>query len=655
MKILTNLFFLIGLASVAFSQNMDTLTPESKARWRIKEIKGKLNSETISERYSQAVSAVADLAATRIPYINQKEFRQGKGDTANVLYINEGLRSGIFIYDPHNLTGRDDSSMVLVVGKRRFVRENLGFVRPEWFGAIPGDKIDDAHAVQKALNSATDKGIFLQFSEGIYLIGNTVKPKRVGNGAQFKVALRGKGKGVTILKGTATLKNKNMFEFVLSPVPGARLNSDVSIRDIDFQSVHADRLIYANYITNFDLQDCSFIGGDTCGVQIGDKVAENYSVYVNRCYFNGVVSNNGHNLANLRLYARYPVVNQMVCDGGQYGIDLFADRAFIESCLLEGNKRAGIYMKTSGGGSHKIIGNDIIMYGGFEANAIYNGTMTGIYIESVAGGAANSMIANNWIYMPAIPDKVILASSITGNFVPSHSLWNIKGNKSKATAKLLGFNPEERRMVLSMVQGDFREGEIISQDSKTGKAVIRALVPSTTYAIQLLGSAGYNIISGNQIRGSAFVAMNVKSPGNMIQGNFVEAANGILLENDVKVMNNTIYAPSGYAVKRTAGTAMVSGNDFSGEVNNIPDTYLKGSNGNSEVLRLTPGNNLILQNGGKFVDNGARLQVNGSTSLNGNVNLMSLPVFEDNAAATKAQLSNGTIYRTATGVLKVKY
>ncbi len=210
-------------------------------------------------------------------------------------------------------------------------------------------------------------------------------------------------------------------------------------------------------------------------------------------------------------------------------------------------------------------------------------------------------------------------------------------------------------MVFSMISGEFSQGETIIQDTKKGKAVVAALIPGVTYGIQLVGSAGFNIISGNQIRGSASTAIYTKSPGNIIEGNFIEGTNGVLVENDSKIINNTIYSPAGYAIKRSAGSVVAFGNTSTGEISNVTDLYLKATSGDSEVLKLTQQNNLILQNGGKFIDNGARLQVNGNSSFNGRVIAGSLPVYNDNAGATAAGLANGSIYRTPTGDLKVKF
>ena len=63
-----------------------------------------------------------------------------------------------------------------------------------------------------------------------------------------------------------------------------------------------------------------------------------------------------------------------------------------------------------------------------------------------------------------------------------------------------------------------------------------------------------------------------------------------------------------------------------------------------ERARITAAGNLLV---GTTTDNGARLQVAGTMSVS------TLPVYADNTAA--AALAAGMMYRTATGVIMVKY
>jgi hypothetical protein len=80
-----------------------------------------------------------------------------------------------------------------------------------------------------------------------------------------------------------------------------------------------------------------------------------------------------------------------------------------------------------------------------------------------------------------------------------------------------------------------------------------------------------------------------------------------------------------------------AGDDSSAVSGVNPFTF---ENGTSTILALTQSNNLILQNGGTFIDGGQRLQVQGTTLLNGNVTFSSATgMFWD---ATNSRLGIGT-------------
>ncbi|REA63495.1 hypothetical protein DSL64_03340 [Dyadobacter luteus] len=79
-----------------------------------------------------------------VPYMTMAELRSGLADTAKAVYISEGARSGLFKYDPSNLSSADDSSLVLRNGTKRYVRDYVGPADVRWFGIV-GDGVTDEH------------------------------------------------------------------------------------------------------------------------------------------------------------------------------------------------------------------------------------------------------------------------------------------------------------------------------------------------------------------------------------------------------------------------------------------------------------------------------------------------------------------------------
>lgn len=114
---------------------------------------GSLAFTAISSSTDNLAPKYAKLAAVDpdyVPYMTLDEFRNGAGNNSNVVFINDGVKSGVFRFDSTNITSPDDSSMTLIYASKRYVRNEKGYVIPEWFGA-KGDGIsDDYLPMQKA-------------------------------------------------------------------------------------------------------------------------------------------------------------------------------------------------------------------------------------------------------------------------------------------------------------------------------------------------------------------------------------------------------------------------------------------------------------------------------------------------------------------------
>lgn len=122
-----------------------------------------------------------------IPYLTIAQLRNGAADHHDIVYINDGLRSGTFQYDANDTSTADDGSMVIVSGSRRYKRES-NFVTLEMFGA-KGDYnylnktgSDDTEAIQKALNYCSKSGTEIKLLAGkkylthtLYLYKDSVK------------------------------------------------------------------------------------------------------------------------------------------------------------------------------------------------------------------------------------------------------------------------------------------------------------------------------------------------------------------------------------------------------------------------------------------------------------------------------------------------
>lgn len=520
---------------------------------------------------STSATLAQNTAKYRTPYGNSKFLRTQPDTTYKSYYVTDSGREGYFTYNASS-SAADDTSMVIVSGGRRFERV-FDYIKPEYFGAIPNDLIDDYTAIQKAFNFATAKGIRIQFSPGTYLVSNTLKPKIVYGATQYNITIQGEGKGVTIIKGTTGLAGKNLLE-VNPAVNSVRPDSYIEIKDITFFSGSANRIVYANNVIQFKLTNCEFRGSQIACVQIGDGDVENYFIYVERCYFNGTTINGGQNNALLRLYhARFAEVTAMVSDGGKYGMDIFqTDRTTISRCFIEGSKKYSIYIHGSAGGSHKISNNDLTPYGQFDPNATFDGTMAGLLVESVSGGSANNTLQSNFVNIPQTLPVVVLPGAITGTFTPSSTTNIVTGATSGAKAYVSGYDATANRLVLDMISGTFTDNESISQATTGATSTADSIVTNKTTGISLIGNGGYNTLLGNQVKGYAINSIYLKSDGNVISSNLFEGYNGILIDNNSQIIGNRIITTGGFAAKRVTGfeATTFANNVYNGTLVNMP-------------------------------------------------------------------------------------
>jgi hypothetical protein len=548
---------------------------------------GKLSFTVISPIASKdSVGSQARLAVLTpkyVPYMTQAELRAGYADSVNVVYINEGLRSGIFQYKVGDTTTPDDSSMVLVCGTRRYFRENLGVIRPEWFGAIPSDGVDDYVPTQKALNYiASVKGGHLQFSVGKYDIGNTLVAKRVISEdppyakLNYRLLITGKGKGTTTLEDRISLVGKTMIDvsFKTGIDDATANNSYFEVSDMTINGHFADRVIRMNAVIDVKLSNLIVAGGIISNTEIGDETTTNYAAIVEGCYFNAGTYKSGHSLYLLNIKSIYAIIDKCTFDGGGYGIHSSAASIVVTNCNIEGSKIAAIYGKSTGGGNCIIKGNSLRPYGGFETAGQFTGSMTGIHLEATAtGGASYNNIVSNNISVPGPTGNptVVTLSNITGMFVgqSSETENQVTGSVSGATARVLGFNASTSSVVLGLINnGPFIPNETLTQTitisgvttTATGKMVSK--VTNYSYGIKLVGSNG-NVVTGNTIRGGQNWSVHNTGIGTLISSNLIETAlGGVYNSGSCKLIANSI--TTGTCIEDVSGGVTWTDNIYTG-------------------------------------------------------------------------------------------
>lgn len=563
---------------------------------------------------SAAQSAV-NTVKSRNPYGTIANLRAIPDTSFKSYNVIDKGKEGTFIYTPGS-SAPDDSSMVIISGSRRYIRV-YEHIRPEYFGAIVDDGLDDYIAIQKAFNYATINGLTIVFSMGTYHTTNSIRFKNVGssNQALFRLFITGAGEGRTQIIGLPGIEGKDLMYY--DDGNGVSRLNYITIKDITLVASGAKRCFWASMAINLKIDNVLFFGGEDVCAKIGTYGwNEGYSIYITRCYFNGRTVNGGQNFACLQIHgSRMVVVDQMESDGSRYSIDLSgSDKCKILNSKLEGAKRASIFVDGYGG-EHLIKGNTLNPYVGGDKNGNYNGDLFGILLSS---GGYNIIEANHLFvpYSDVNAISIYPITSQTGTLQPDPA-YTLTGGTSGAIGSINEYSTTDHRVNLATTSGTFITGETLTQSTTGATFILGAGVPNHTYGIGSV--SGLNILSNNLIRLNPEYGITSYNIGNIINGNFIEASRwGIYATGYSTVTNNQISVPDHVAVERATFTYMIYG------ANNI----MAGSLVNIQ----SP----ILQNDGQ-------------------VTFPNIPVFADNAAAISGGVGVGGAYKTSTGEFRVRY
>ena len=502
--------------------------------------------------------------------------------------------------NPQNPLDNIDDSMIdnityfkFADGKYGIRNWYAGIVEPEEFGAkANGKKIggvwngtDSTTPIQNALNSATNDGLYLKLRKGTYLISNTLKPKIVNNRQDYRLTIKGRGKGVSILQGYGSnLGGKNLFEANELPGngqggPANWFDSNILFEDFLILAGPADRCMYLNKVINTEIAKVNFRGGEVECLKVGDGSYDNFATYIHNCYFNTNTMNGGQNQSLINIDSAYAEIHNNVGDGSRIALRCSLNQMVIHGNTFEGFKYAGVYARGAGGGKSKITANTLRPYAHYDPNAIFNGEMHGILIESVSGGVYGSGITTNQIIMPppAALDTIAAYTNIVGNLKGSpYATENITGATSGAVGRLYGINTATGKVQIAMISGTFTPGETVNQLGNNASFTIGAIVENHTYGVSLLGgdgSNGFNIVDDNGIEGAEW-CVNINSPGNRITNNIIAGTkNGIITRRDTVISNNTIslYGAGDHIAVERVGNVDVyfQDNNYTGRIVNI--------------------------------------------------------------------------------------
>jgi hypothetical protein len=618
MKYLATTIITLFTVTSALCQIPDTLTPEKKARWKIRESLRQTRGGASQMDFQGAFNALADMAVTRVPYVTMRQLRAGKADTASVVHVNEGTRSGTFVFSPTSRPTPDDSAMTIIAGTRRYVRQDMGYVRPEWWGAKRDSVTDDYLAFQKMFNwvSAMGKPCKVMLSQGTYVVKKALKPRPLTMRPKYNydLTIEGQGEWSTVLLCETENEVSSVIEFMYGEVDFNRRNTGITISGVRFNANgKAKNAVHFRYMAGLDMSHCTLSGGIENNLTI-DGESDNYGISLRNIYASGW-GKGGHNTHNFYFRrVRYGLFDRITTDGSKYGMRFdHCDKSFISNCHIEGSKTACLWINS---GENKITNNFFLPYVGYEPNAVFRGDQHSVRVDAV-GGSANNVISNN--VFATYKNANLIVTNISGfdaklTASPGND-YTITGASSGATGLLLGFNRSNGDAVIEKLKGSFVTGEKITQPNPhkggKGSGILGKFMPTKSIGLGLYGSAGYNTVTGNQIRGTNDVAIWNASDLNTITSNTLEAHGTTFYNASSRVLltSNMFYAPNvgqvtGKAIESVSGTVYARNNyntagvemgiiskelTSSGSEGFIPRTAADGSISNSVIQQNAAG------------------------------------------------------------------
>ncbi|MCF2494184.1 glycoside hydrolase family 55 protein [Dyadobacter chenhuakuii] len=190
---------LISISFLAAAQKKDSISRENRSNKFTEKIRNEADGKVRTNHVADALDNMEENMGHRIPFMTMNELRSSSPKIASVVYIDEGLRSGNFRYDPAS-TAPDDSSMVIVSGNKRFVRQYDGFVNIRWYGAVGDGKTDDTEPIIKAAK-ANKEGILIP--NGTFLINSPIP---------FSCPINGNSNQGAIIKASKEFKGQFMID-----------------------------------------------------------------------------------------------------------------------------------------------------------------------------------------------------------------------------------------------------------------------------------------------------------------------------------------------------------------------------------------------------------------------------------------------------------
>ncbi|WP_439582983.1 heparin lyase I family protein [Dyadobacter bucti] len=160
MKKLFLLVLLLTCGFETFSQ-----ATETNARQKIAVIAGKKVAEIPNYGISNAMKAIADMAAKRVPYLTATELRAGRADTARAVMIIDQASRGTFYYTPGSSATDNGTTTLVTTSGRVYIKDVVsGGSNPDasalTIGQLPDARLSTNVPKKNTANTFTQANTF---------------------------------------------------------------------------------------------------------------------------------------------------------------------------------------------------------------------------------------------------------------------------------------------------------------------------------------------------------------------------------------------------------------------------------------------------------------------------------------------------------------
>lgn len=427
-----------------------------------------------------------DFPGSNVPQLDSYTLLRAYAGSSTFVYITGFLIAlkpigiaGNFVYDPSDTTSTDNGGTVIVgADGRRWIRQEVTFYRPEWFGAV-GDGItlcDSAFAmlVPAAMGGEILLSARYKFNSQLVIDGNDLATLTIRGTGSYNLGSNSKSNNNCYLDFDSIPDGQAAF--TIRKVRGLVLDN-FFISHVNAANIGSAKTLHIHTLDNFKL---SKINVESKQGQFGDGIVLG-NIDGNDCVFAGTVENCKVTSGGGSSFSVRPLstsVNFVNCYqlGGYFILDRVVYSKFT-NCASEYATLFGYSINNSTGITFDTCGSEANGRGGFYCSGSTNVTFINPF------GSANNTSNNAGV----VGDLITLDGSVvenTGIFITTPTSIN----SVAATLGAIGTAGTNKNININgVVSSNLPKGIYTTQSIKEKSLIVTGDLPEMTFSAGLSG------------------------------------------------------------------------------------------------------------------------------------------------------------------------